>query len=223
VHFCRECGHEYHPVRLVTDGSTRTFLARDIDDAAPIRPEDEDDAADTADASGEVFGFLTPDAADAGFSFSDTEEDYPENWLDFDARENPRLKPHYKPARAREVRVASTGQVGSGIRGWFVPGKFRFCLRCGFTHTSAARDRTRLASLSAEGRSSATTILVGTALRWMHGDDSGLEAFTRKLLGFTDNRQDAAGTSSPPPSRPASSPISPPTDRRPRLRQRPAR
>ena len=26
----------------------------------------------------------------------------------------------------------------------------------------------------------------------MHGDDSGLRVFTRTLLGFTDNRQDAA-------------------------------
>src|SRR6185295_18632502 len=67
-----------------------------------------------------------------------------------------------------------------------------FCLRCGTTHSTSARDRTRLASLSAEGRSSATTVLVGSALRWMHGSNSGLSAFTRKLLGFTDNRQDAA-------------------------------
>ncbi|MCA9634143.1 MAG: ATP-dependent helicase, partial [Myxococcales bacterium] len=64
--------------------------------------------------------------------------------------------------------------------------------RCGHTQGGAARDRTRLASLSAEGRSSATTVLVASALRWMHGDQSGLEQFTRKLLGFTDNRQDAA-------------------------------
>ena len=193
VHFCRECGYEYHPVRLVTDGSTRTILARDIDDAAPVRLEDEeDDPDDDASAGGEVFGFLTPHATDVDFTFSDTEEDYPENWLEFDAKGNPRLKAHYRGARARALRVAPTGQVGSGMKAWFLPGKFRFCLRCGFTHTSAARDRTRLASLSAEGRSSATTVLVGSALRWMHGDHSGLEAFTRKLLGFTDNRQDAA-------------------------------
>jgi hypothetical protein len=56
----------------------------------------------------------------------------------------------------------------------------------------AARDRNRLASLSAEGRSSATTVLVGSALRWMHGADSDLAEHSRKLLGFTDNRQDAA-------------------------------
>src|SRR5690606_37309737 len=75
---------------------------------------------------------------------------------------------------------------------WFFPGHFRFCLHCRATHSSSARDRTRLASLSAEGRSSATTVLVSSTLRWMHGADSGLEAHSRKLLGFTDNRQDAA-------------------------------
>ena len=192
VHFCRECGHEYHPVRLVTDDSTRTILARDIDDAAAVPQDGEDDASEDASAGGELFGFLTPAATDADFTFSDSEEDYPENWLEFDARGNPRLKRYYRGARARALRVAPTGQVGAGMKAWFLPGKFRFCLRCGFTHTSSARDRTRLASLSAEGRSSATTVLVGSALRWMHGDHSGLEAFTRKLLGFTDNRQDAA-------------------------------
>ena len=30
------------------------------------------------------------------------------------------------------------------------------------------------------------------ALRWMHGIDSGMDLYTRKMLGFTDNRQDAA-------------------------------
>src|SRR5262249_35829881 len=49
-----------------------------------------------------------------------------------------------------------------------------------------------LASLSAEGRSSATTVLVASALRWMHGAESGMNLYTRKLLGFTDNRQAAA-------------------------------
>jgi len=88
--------------------------------------------------------------------------------------------------------VTPDGKAGAGIRAWFIPGKFRFCLRCGVTHGGAARDRNRLASLSAEGRSSATTVLVGSALRWMHGESSGLDAVKRKLLGFTDNRQDAA-------------------------------
>src|SRR5216684_4756207 len=78
------------------------------------------------------------------------------------------------------------------MRAWFLPGRFRFCLRCGVTQSTAARDRNRLASLSAEGRSTATTVMVASALRWMHGLGSGLDVFKRKLLGFTDNRQDAA-------------------------------
>jgi len=196
THFCRDCGHEYHPVRFALDDKgLRVFFARDIDDAAPIRPDDDDeDAGDDEDNADdrEIFGFLTPHASDAAFTFDDREEDYPETWIEFDAAGNPRLKRHYRGARARSVMVSPTGKVGSGTRAWFLPGKFRFCLRCGAAQGGAARDRNRLASLSAEGRSSATTVLVGSALRWMHGSNSGLSPFTRKLLGFTDNRQDAA-------------------------------
>jgi Lhr-like helicase len=194
VHFCRECGHEYHPVRLVSESGDRIFLARDIDDAAPARTDEEEAAAGEGEEAPdrEVFGFLTLDARDSEFTFADREEDYPETWLDFDAAGNPRIKRHYRRARVGEVIVAPNGELGSGSKAWFIPGRFRFCLRCGATHSTAARDRTRLASLSAEGRSSATTVLVSSALRWMHGKDSGLPTHTRKLLGFTDNRQDAA-------------------------------
>lgn len=191
VHFCRECGHEYHPVRLTLDGEVRAFLPRDIEDTAPAISDDTDeDEAEPTER--EVFGFLTPHAQDDGFRFSDREEDYPEIWLEFDANGVPRLKKHYSSSRALEFRVSPDGRVGNGLKVWFIPGRFRFCLRCGMTHSTSARDRTRLASLSAEGRSSATTVLVASALRWMHGSDSGLTPHTRKLLGFTDNRQDAA-------------------------------
>ena len=54
------------------------------------------------------------------------------------------------------------------------------------------RERTKLAGLSGEGRSSATTLLVSTALEWMNSPGSGVSKDKRKLLGFTDNRQDAA-------------------------------
>jgi hypothetical protein len=194
VHFCRDCGHEYHPVRLVNDAGERTFLARSIDDAPPA-PPDEDAASELAagdDPDREEFGFLTLHASDPDFDFEDRVEQYPETWLEADPSGNPRLKRNFRATRARQVLVAPTGKVGAGSRAWFLPGRFRFCLRCRETQSTSAKDRTRLASLSAEGRSSATTVLVTSALRWMHGLDSGLELFTRKLLGFTDNRQDAA-------------------------------
>lgn len=193
VHFCRDCGHEYHPVRLVSEGGGRRFLARDIDDAAPAKVDDELATEEAESPDREVFGFLTLHAVDPDFDFKkDEPEYYPETWLDFDAAGNPRIKSTYRRARPREVIVAPNGEVGAGAKAWFIPGRFRFCLRCGATHSTSARDRTRLASLSAEGRSSATTVLVSSALRWMHGKDSRLPPDTRKLLGFTDNRQDAA-------------------------------
>ena len=191
THFCRECGQEYHPVRLVTEDGRRMALARNIDDAAlPAKDESVEDAEPGTEA--EEFGFLTIAPTDAGFGFQDEPEDYPETWRELDAAGNARLKREYKNARAQAKRVEPDGRLGSGTPVWFLPGKFRFCLRCGETHSGSSRDRNRLASLSAEGRSSATTVLVASVLKWMHGGDSGLNEYTRKLLGFTDNRQDAA-------------------------------
>ena len=191
VHFCRECGHEYHPVRLVQHEGESVFLARDIDDAPPTRQEKTNEDANEPRPEG-TFGFLTPHPPeDPAFTFADREEDYPETWLEFDAGGRTRLKKYYRDARAHSFVVGSDGRVGSGTKVWFQPGKFRLCLRCGNTQGGAARDRTRLASLSAEGRSSATTVLVGSVLRWMHAT-SAMDRYTRKLLGFTDNRQDAA-------------------------------
>ena len=191
VHFCRECGHEYHPVRLVQQEGKLVFLARDIDDAPPTGQGEAEGEANEARPEG-TFGFLTPHPSNnPAFTFADLEDDYPETWLELDAGGVPRIKKYYRDARARSFAVGSDGRVGSGTKAWFLPGKFRLCLRCGNTQGGAARDRTRLASLSAEGRSSATTVLVGSALRWMHAN-SAMTPYTRKLLGFTDNRQDAA-------------------------------
>ena len=192
LHFCRECGHEYHPVRLVQKATGPVVLARDIDDAPPSGQDQAgEDSAETSTQG--LFGFLTAHPLnDDFFTFDDREEDYPETWLEFDANGNPRLKRYYRDARVRTFMVAPDGRIGSGTKVWFQPGKFRLCLRCGNTQGGAARDRTRLASLSAEGRSSATTVLVASALRWMHVAESAMSPYTRKLLGFTDNRQDAA-------------------------------
>jgi hypothetical protein len=111
----------------------------------------------------EVFGFLTPHAQDSTeFTFADRDEDYPETWLEFDAAGNPRSRAT-TGARARVRGRGRPGRApqGSRAQGLVHPRSFRFCLRCGATHSTSARDRNRLASLSAEGRSSATTVLVG--------------------------------------------------------------
>src|SRR5262249_7131122 len=68
----------------------------------------------------------------------------------------------------------------------------RFCPACKHQPAGQAREINKLAALSAEGRSSATTLLVSSAVRWMNAHAGSLPPRSRKLLGFTDNRQDAA-------------------------------
>jgi len=197
VYFCRECGQEYYSVRLRTENGDRLVLQRDIDDM-PARREDtvEGGADDGADATWERLGFLAPagppDGPDA-LAFQGKIEHYPETWIELTKHGELRLKANYRALAAERLNVETDGVVSTtGAPFWFLPGKFRFCLRCGTTHGAQGRDINRLAGLSAEGRSSATTVLLSSALRWMHRRQMPPQPHQRKLLAFTDNRQDAA-------------------------------
>lgn len=80
----------------------------------------------------------------------------------------------------------------AGIRVWWTPTPFRLCLRCGVSYPGTQRsDIAKLATLGSEGRSTATTVLSLSAVRHLR-QDPGLESEARKLLAFTDNRQDAS-------------------------------
>lgn len=188
LHFCRTCGQEFHPVWLADESDGKRFLARDIDEIA-----DETDADADQDTPAERPGFLMLEPADAEFTFQGREEDFPEEWLEETKSGEIRLKATYRRHRPDRRRVLPDGtESASGRPAWFLPGKFRFCPTCSQTHDAKGRDGNRLASLSAEGRSSATTVLVSSALRWFHEPDRDVDVDKRKLLGFTDNRQDAA-------------------------------
>lgn len=189
VHFCRDCGQEYYPVLLEDRDGNKQVLPREIEDI-PVVPEGEGDSSE----GNQRYGFLALSPNDGSLDFSDRTEDYPESWLESDAQGVPRLKA--TPARqyrAKAIKVEPTGVVGTGANGWFLPGKFRFCLNCKTVHSAQGKDSNRLASLSSEGRSSATSIFTHSILRWMDSQSSqSMPQARRKLLGFTDNRQDAA-------------------------------
>ena len=92
------------------------------------------------------------------------------------------------------TNVNTNGEVDqSGLNTWFIPESFRFCLNpeCNACFSGNVRsDLTKLSGLSSEGRSSATTILTLASLKHLIG--TNLDARTKKLLAFTDNRQDAS-------------------------------
>jgi hypothetical protein len=105
----------------------------------------------------------------------------------------PRLRRDRKVYVPEPLTVDATGLIGSTCRrAWYLPGKFRFCPACKHQPAGQAREINKLAALSAEGRSCATTLLVSSAIRWMNTYASSLPPHSRKLLGLTDNRQDAA-------------------------------
>ncbi|MBF0561547.1 MAG: DEAD/DEAH box helicase [Alphaproteobacteria bacterium] len=187
LHFCRNCGQEFHPVKLKTEAGATTALARDIEDVPPVDENVEDGAGDR-------FGFLMPEPNDPEFRFEGKPEDYPEAWQETTKSGAVRLKSTYRKHQTERHLIGPDGRVDSavGLQAWFLPGRFRFCPTCGDDHSARGRDINRLAGLSAEGRSSATTVLVASVLRWMNSERSEIPGDKRKLLGFTDNRQDAA-------------------------------
>jgi len=179
--FCRECGHEVHVVTKSEDAEGLRFLPRNIDDT-PIQ-----------DPDGDIAGYLTPVGGnDLDYAFTGDVETYPEDWRE-ERNGMERLRANRKGRLPEQVTVRPDGRYSpDGVSFWFIPGKFGFCPCCLDQPHPSMRERSKLASLSGEGRSSATTHLVSTALEWMNGDASGVPAEKRKLLGFTDNRQDAA-------------------------------
>ena len=181
--FCRSCGQEFHVVTLVEADGRKVFLARDIDDT-PLAAED----------SNEQAGYLTPvgDDDDDEYKFTGNLESYPEDWLEEHGGAL-RLRPNRKKQTPKRMHVAADGTVRSDGRPfWFLPGKLGFCPRCHDIPASKSSERTKLAGLSAEGRSSATTLIVSSALEWLNKPSSAVPDDKRKLLAFTDNRQDAA-------------------------------
>lgn len=193
TYFCRNCGQDYHPVRLRTEDGGRVLLARDIDDMPKQASQNEEGSDADDDALGERLGFLLADTPIDSFDFSGRAEDYPEAWIESSPAGELRLKRTHRHLAAQQFLVQADGRVGTGRTYWFLPGKFRFCLRCRDVHGAQGKDINRLSALSAEGRSSATTLLTTSVLRWMHGEEGrAIPPDKRKLLGFTDNRQDAA-------------------------------
>lgn len=179
--FCRECGQEYYCVRhdLDPNEGMAFYRPRDLSD----RLRDDDSEA----------GFLYLDSADPWPSGTDAEiERVPEDWLE-EGPKGRRIRRDRRDWLPRPARVALDGRFAeSGVRCSWIPAPFRFCLRCGISYGfRQTSDFGKLSSLGTEGRSTATTILSLSAVRQLRRD-ARLDPEARKLLSFTDNRQDAS-------------------------------
>lgn len=177
--FCRECGQEYYSVLLKRiEGEGVEGAARPFGERSQTKNEE------------------------AGYLYVSTEHPWPtkvegvvalipDDWVE-DHSGAQRVTSYYRKYLPRILRFGPDGkQHDEGVEAAFVPEPFRFCLHCGVTYGGAQRsDFGKLAGLGSGGRSTATTILAESVIRWLRKSDLAPEA--RKLLSFTDNRQDAS-------------------------------
>jgi len=108
-----------------------------------------------------------------------------------------RVRPDAKADLPESVFVDPSGRVvpeGKGVPAALIRRNFLFCLEpsCGVAYAKTQRsERAKLATLGVDNRSTATTVLAVRALIELQSDSS-LSPEARKLLSFTDNRQDAS-------------------------------
>ena len=179
--FCRECGQEYYCIRTAssTETSKKAFRPRDLNDRL-------------SDEEGEA-GFLYFSTTDPWPSDSENVlAKLPDDWIE-EYRGVPRVRRARRDELPQPVQVGPEGQEsGTGIDCHYLPAPFRFCLSCGVAYGARqASDIAKLASLGSGGRSTATTILSLSTVRSLQNDQT-LPERARKLLSFTDNRQDAS-------------------------------
>ncbi|TDB72156.1 DEAD/DEAH box helicase, partial [Micromonospora sp. KC721] len=174
--FCRECGQEYLSVRRSVNG----FEARQDSD------------------TGEDGGYLylsddQPWPESLEIAVQDGRLPYSWTVLTGDGATVPaqdKLK-HLPEVVHVDVSGAEV-PPGKGVTAAWVTTPFRFCLRCRVSYErSRGKDFAQLAKLSAEGRSSALSVIGASVVRALRAARS-LDKPARKLLAFVDNRQDAS-------------------------------
>ena len=177
--FCRECGQEYY---LCTFHQPhQTVVPR-----PPVNRE-------LTNRQDEIDGYLAVDTE--GFWSDENIEFLPETWFK-ELKSGRKLKPEYEKFKPRSLSILADGTIMDAPDSmtapcWFIPTPFMTCLRCGEIYTRRQGEFSKLARLSSEGRSTATTLLALSSITQMKNDPD-LDPEAQKLLSFTDNRQDAS-------------------------------
>lgn len=183
--FCRQCGTAYYRVKVASDDHGSFLLPREGN-----RGEDDD-------GHGDGYIYLSEDKPWPRTEGEVLLERLPEFMKEANAQGEERVIPAARKDLPAPVFINASGRIvseGDGVPATLIRKNFLFCLEpsCGIAYTRTQRsERTKLATLGIDNRSTATTILAIRALIELQGDHT-LERKARKLLSFTDNRQDAS-------------------------------
>lgn len=181
--FCRQCGTAYYRVKV--EEGRKAVLPR------------EDSREENDDGSGDAYLYVSEAAPWPRVEGSALLERVPSFMKETTAQGVERIRPDARGDLPQPVFIDAGGRLvseGQGIAAALIRRNFLFCLEpsCGIAYTRSQRsERTKLATLGVDNRSTATTILAVRSLIELQGDRD-LKADARKLLSFTDNRQDAS-------------------------------
>jgi ATP-dependent helicase YprA (DUF1998 family)/very-short-patch-repair endonuclease len=178
--FCRECGQEYYLVRRseYEEGKIR-YLPRGL--------------TDNIDDDGGEPGFLHIGTTDPWPSEgAQVLERLPDAWLEVSG-EKTTVRKARRDRLPKEIFLSTAGVEGAGKqRAHYMRAPFIFCMNCKVAYSPNQRsDFGKLATLGSEGRSTATTVMTLSTIRRLRHDQD-LKKNAKKLLSFTDNRQDAS-------------------------------
>lgn len=184
--FCRECGQEYYPIKVTGSPGNRRVEQRELSDV-PSEQERRENPEDLA-------GFLAL-GMDSSWLDDDDQlrEMLPDDFFEYNRRGEVSISAAAKKKLPMKLTVGRDGVVGTGGETClFLPAPFRFCPHCGVAYSARTKgDFSKFTTLGTEGRSSVITLLSLSMVRILRNDPS-LRPEARKLLSFTDNRQDAA-------------------------------
>lgn len=177
--FCRECGHEYYTVWADQDEDGVVYVPRRLGDTRGERKESA--------------GYLYVNPTNpwpASESINELNA-LPEDWIE-EKNGELRVKRDKRERVPSPVSLLPDGRPGKGGAPFhFVPAPLNFCLNCRTYYPSTGNEFGRLSVLGTGGRATATSVLSLSAIRQLHATED-MPAKARKLLSFTDNRQDAS-------------------------------
>ena len=182
--FCRHCGTAYYRVQVIDDGRSRMLLPRE--------------AGFRQDGQGIHDGYLyVSDKSPWPTDSAEVLDRLPDSLKETTPKGEERVRSDARKDVPEGVFVSSVGGIvsdGEGVPASLIHDRFLFCLErsCGVAYTRSQRsERFKLTTLGVDNRSTATTILaVRSLIELQH--DRDLQSDARKLLSFTDNRQDAS-------------------------------
>lgn len=171
--FCRICGQEYYQV-------VKNEHHKIIE---PRLPEDVIDTEEDA----LMDGYLLIDDENNPLWSDERIEELPDQWFRI-TKNGPVIKSEYKDFVPKRIYVAPDGSFSdkSGkdkVLAWFLKAPFLICPSCNITYDKRASEFSKLARLSSEGRSSATTVLCLSTLTHMQHDKM-IKPENRKILSL---------------------------------------